>query len=260
MILRLAAVGTFVLALIAAFFYATFQHTSVISIRDATASLTGKRDASLQVLFQVENLGGPDELLSAESDYASNASIVRPQAFATSLTAIPSNSTPVFSTDGVFIELTGLRSDLKAGDLVPLTLLFRKAGVIRFKAIISENSQAIMNHNDHAARVENSDRPTPQVSISVLPSSNELAWQVSVATEDFTFVNPPAGAPHVYGEGHAHVYLNGLKLQRLYGETASIGALPPGKYTVIVTLNSNTHSVYLAGERAVSAEVDITSE
>ncbi|WP_369682774.1 hypothetical protein [Roseovarius sp. M141] len=49
------------------------------------------------------------------------------------------------------------------------------------------------------------------------------------------------GLVDVPGEGHAHVYVNGEKLGRLYGAWMHLPRLPPGEVIVLVTLNSNTH-------------------
>jgi hypothetical protein len=65
-------------------------------------------------------MGRPEVLVSVTTAYASNAIIVRPEQFNT--TAIPGGSSAVFSSDGVYLELSGIEDDLKPGDLVPVTL------------------------------------------------------------------------------------------------------------------------------------------
>ena len=67
------------------------------------------------------------------------------------------------------------------------------------------------------------------------------------------FVDVPMGTPHVPGTGHAHLYLNGLKLGRLYVPSARIGALPPGDHMVRVTLNANDHRAYVVDGDPVTA-------
>ena len=42
-------------------------------------------------------------------------------------------------------------------------------------------------------------------------------WNLHVITENFTFSPQNASRDHVPGEGHAHVYINGVKLGRFYG-------------------------------------------
>ena len=51
-----------------------------------------------------------------------------------------------------------------------------------------------------------------------------------------------AGLENVEGHGHAHVYVNGVKLGRVYGAWHHIGALPLGENEVTVSLYANDHS------------------
>jgi len=268
--LRLFAVAGSMLALLAVFAYFVFTRDPGIVVTSATAKLSSESKASASIFFNVENKGEPDLLLSVTSPYASNGIIVRPQQF--DKTAIPAASPAVFSADGVFLQLSGLADDLKPGDLVPVTLLFQQAGEVSFKAIISESSDQAMDHSghsmdhsnhnmDHGSQNENhsnADLPEPKLSLSVARKQDKSGWQIDVSTENFTFFKPEDSAPHAPGQGHAHVYLNGLKLQRLYGSSASFGNLPSGTYTLNVTLNTNMHNVYLVNGKAVSADAMIT--
>ena len=83
----------------------------------------------------------------------------------------------------------------------------------------------------------------PEFDISVSPGADG-AWNVTLRTRRFTF-DPPMDYPlDVPGHGHGHLYLDGVKLGRMYSETATIGTLPPGSYTVKVSLNTNNHRPY----------------
>tara|TARA_R110002074_G_scaffold3594_5_gene18769 strand:+ start:5876 stop:6148 length:273 start_codon:yes stop_codon:yes gene_type:complete len=76
---------------------------------------------------------------------------------------------------------------------------------------------------------------------------------MTLNTQNFTFIRAEDGAAHVPNQGHAHVYLNGLKLGRLYAETFELGALSPGKYKLSVALNSNDHKT--AGSHSPAGKV-----
>lgn len=43
------------------------------------------------------------------------------------------------------------------------------------------------------------------------------------------------------GEGHAHLYINGKKITRLYGSWYYLENLQPGKNAIAVSLNANSH-------------------
>lgn len=85
-------------------------------------------------------------------------------------------------------------------------------------------------------------------------------WNLHILTTGFRFAPERANAPHRPGEGHAHVYLDGKKIARLYGPWFHLGALPPGKVTLSVTLNANDHSALTVAGRPLRAEKTITVE
>ena len=78
-----------------------------------------------------------------------------------------------------------------------------------------------------------------------------------VETEGFTFAPQSAGGDHVSGEGHAHVYVNSVKIGRLYGRAMQLGKLAAGRNKVRVTLNANDHSDYTWNGQAVEATVAV---
>ena len=79
-------------------------------------------------------------------------------------------------------------------------------------------------------------------------------------TENFQFTPTTPDSTHVMGQGHAHLYLNGMKLQRMYGSTATIGALPAGRYHIAVSLNTNDHRTYMSDAGWARAETFIDVE
>ena len=78
-----------------------------------------------------------------------------------------------------------------------------------------------------------------------------------VGTEGFTFAPQNAGDHHVPGEGHGHVYVNGVKIGRIYGGAMQLGKLAEGKNKVRVTLNNNEHSAYRWNGNPVEATATI---
>ena len=78
-------------------------------------------------------------------------------------------------------------------------------------------------------------------------------WNLRVITTNFTLTPERIGGAHVPGEGHGHVYINGVKLARLYGEWYHIDKVPDGDVKLRVTLNSNDHSALAVGEMPLEA-------
>lgn len=79
-------------------------------------------------------------------------------------------------------------------------------------------------------------------------------WNLHIMTTDFTFSPEQVGGVHVVGRGHAHVYVNGEKVARVYGPWYHLGALSVGHHEVSVTLNANSHET-LAYEGRIIKDV-----
>jgi hypothetical protein len=80
----------------------------------------------------------------------------------------------------------------------------------------------------------------PTIKLVVTPDAMK-GWNMHIQTENFTFAPERAGQSSKTTEGHAHFFLNGKKLARLYGPWAHIPSLPKGKNELKVSLNTNMH-------------------
>jgi len=78
-----------------------------------------------------------------------------------------------------------------------------------------------------------------------------------LSTENFEFVPKAAGYDPVSGQGHAHLYIDGQKVARLYSHWYHIPRLDPGKHEVIVTLNANNHSGLSVKGKEISESAEI---
>lgn len=92
----------------------------------------------------------------------------------------------------------------------------------------------------HTTALEVPALDAPEIALELIRDPVE-GYNLRVQATNFTFTPQAAGLEDVAGEGHAHVYINGKKLGRLYGEWMHIAHLPQGDVIVEVTLNSNTH-------------------
>ena len=84
------------------------------------------------------------------------------------------------------------------------------------------------------------------VSIQAAPDSVS-GMNVRLTTTNFTFAPQEVGGAHVPGHGHADIYVDGVKVGRLYGEHYHLGSIAPGEHTLRATLNANTHEEYAVG-------------
>lgn len=101
---------------------------------------------------------------------------------------------------------------------------------------------------------------TPTVRLDVQPDS-ESGWNIHVRATGFQFAPQNAGKAAKAGEGHAHLYVDGDKVARVYGPWYHLDAdeVPKGEHTLSVELNGNDHSPVEADGEPVSDETTITS-
>jgi hypothetical protein len=86
-----------------------------------------------------------------------------------------------------------------------------------------------------AARTE---APELELLVSRDPASG---WNVKIDVTRFRFAPEHASLAHQEGEGHAHLYVNGAKVARIYAPWFHLASLPRGKVTVDVALYANDH-------------------
>ena len=112
--------------------------------------------------------------------------------------------------------------------------------------------------HDHGELVEAEGAvPTLMAKITPDPVSG---WNLHLTTTQFTFAPAQAGATHVSGEGHAHVYANGQKIARVYGHWFHIDHLPEGDVELSVTLNTNDHRTISVDGTAVEVALSLSTK
>ena len=83
-------------------------------------------------------------------------------------------------------------------------------------------------HQRHGAAISLPGGANPP-SVAITVSKDPVGgWNLHVRTGNFRFAPDHASLPHIPGEGHAHLYVNGRKTARLYGPWYHIGELPAG--------------------------------
>ena len=99
----------------------------------------------------------------------------------------------------------------------------------------------------------------PTLSLEVMPADSARGggWMVLVKTTNFTFARDKVDQPHVEGEGHAHIYVDGKKIGRVYDARHHLAELPMGETKVTVTLNANSHQPLSVGGEALTRTVTV---
>ncbi|MDZ7673887.1 MAG: hypothetical protein U5K30_02290 [Acidimicrobiales bacterium] len=115
--------------------------------------------------------------------------------------------------------------------------------------------------HDHGGRSFEAVDPVPTVEVEATEDA-KAGWNIHVMTTDFTFTPEKVNdAETTSGEGHAHLYVDGTKINRLYGSWYHLGGeLEPGEHEVRVELNANDHRPYVADGTPIAATTTITVE
>lgn len=95
----------------------------------------------------------------------------------------------------------------------------------------------------------------PSIALQLLPE-DDGSFNLFVETTGFTFAPEHVNQASVQGEGHAHVYVNGEKIMRIYGPWVHIDSLPSGGL-LRVSLNTNDHTEWGFDGMPIAAEMYI---
>ncbi|MGD1900651.1 MAG: hypothetical protein ACFB9N_00215 [Geitlerinemataceae cyanobacterium] len=116
-------------------------------------------------------------------------------------------------------------------------------------------------HGDHGGHHHgtlevSADMPAPTLAIAIEPDTVS-GWNLELITENFELTGDMVGDTNMDGEGHAHVYANGIKLARVYGNWFHIPELPAGEVELRVTLNSNQHQELTLNGETIEATATV---
>lgn len=95
-------------------------------------------------------------------------------------------------------------------------------------------------------------QPVPTVSLEVKPDAMS-GWNLQVKVTNFTFAPERVNTKGIATEGHAHLYIDGKKVTRLYSPWYYLGNLSPGQHTITVTLNGNGHEDLIYNGKPIQA-------
>jgi hypothetical protein len=119
----------------------------------------------------------------------------------------------------------------------------------------SQNSEHDHSQHDHSA-MQDVTGTAPTLAIELIPDS-AAGWNLHLQVSNFRFAADHAGQSAVEGEGHAHLYVNGTKIARIYGDWYHVGSLPEGVAEVEVGLYSNDHKALSVGSQPIKQTVTI---
>lgn len=98
------------------------------------------------------------------------------------------------------------------------------------------------DHHGHGTIEVPAGSEAPAITALSLTEDSVSGWNLQIQVENFQFVPQEIGQTNIPNEGHAHLYINGEKVARLYGPFFHISDLPMGEHRIVVTLNTNQHA------------------
>lgn len=108
---------------------------------------------------------------------------------------------------------------------------------------INQQSNTLLAHgeHDHKKMEVPKGQPIPSVKLIVTPDAKK-GWNLEIKTTNFKFAPERVNDKSmITSEGHAHLYVNGKKVTRIYGNWYYLESLPVGENKIMVALNTNTH-------------------
>lgn len=119
--------------------------------------------------------------------------------------------------------------------------------------------------HDHGEDGHNHTETTREVDPASAPTVSNLrvteivsGWLVEFDVTGHEFSESAKDGPHVDGQGHAHLYVDGTKLATIFGPMYMIDELPTGDHMISVTLNSNDHATLTLDGEPIGAMTTIT--
>ena len=126
---------------------------------------------------------------------------------------------------------------------------------------LSVTKVAEHGHGDPSATTKAHDAIESEVPVSIdiaAEVDDGGGVNVEIATEGWLWTPENVDGEHVPGEGHAHIYADGVKIDRVYGPSYHLEGLQPGERQVRVTLNSNSHDELTYDGKPVEATALVT--
>ncbi|WP_163847178.1 hypothetical protein [Pseudooceanicola aestuarii] len=117
---------------------------------------------------------------------------------------------------------------------------------------------ALAMTHQHPPREVSPDLPVPGVTHLMFPDIMG-GYNVQILVRDFRFTPANINRDPQDNEGHAHIYVNGVKVARVYSDWYHLPAefVQPGENEVKVTLNANDHGEWAVDGVPISSVVRI---
>jgi len=113
-------------------------------------------------------------------------------------------------------------------------------------------------HGHHAMVMVPEGAPEPTIALEAMEDTKD-GFNLHLMTQNFEFTPAMTGHEGDGVAGHAHLYVNGTKIGRVYGNWVHVPAklLGNGSNEIRVTLNDNMHSEWAVAGEPVAAVIEV---
>ncbi len=127
---------------------------------------------------------------------------------------------------------------MKKQFLVPLILGLAVTSVNANEQLEENHSDS--DHHHHETIMITEGQPVPGIDLVVHEDSLK-GWNLEIKLNNFKLTPEMVNRDNEPNKGHAHLYVNGEKITRIYGNWYYLATLPSGKNEIKVALNTNGH-------------------
>lgn len=113
--------------------------------------------------------------------------------------------------------------------------------------------------DDGYTLMEVSSGNAPKVTFEVFQVFGDTA-DIKITTDNFVFAPEHANGPHVDGEGHGHIYLDGRLVGLAYRDWYHVDNIPKGEHIITVDLATNNHMIYAVNGERISFDQKVIIE
>ena len=110
-----------------------------------------------------------------------------------------------------------------------------------------------MSHGDDAIALS-----VPAVVAVAATPDGSGGLNVAIDAEGWRWAPEQVNGEHRPGEGHGHIYVDGVKVNRIYGPNYHLAGLEPGERHIRVTLNANSHNGLTVDGQPLEAAMVVT--
>lgn len=108
-------------------------------------------------------------------------------------------------------------------------------------------------HDPSALTAWPADTAVPQLDVMIHPDG-DTTRNLEITARGFKWLPDQVNGLVTTPGGHAHVYVNGVKVARAYGSWLQLTDYPEGPVTIRVTFNANDHSLWADGDAPLVVE------